>query len=90
MDDTNLELNYASEIFKHTEAGTAKTTFLKYLAATTTKFDLINVFTTHKQLVSPNIMTLKFKSSISSNLDSSFSSLQAISENMPDGINTCH
>ena len=49
LDETNVEFNYASEFVKHTDklvyltgkAGTGKTTFLKYLKATSTKNTVI-------------------------------------------------
>lgn len=49
LDETNVEFNYASDFVKHTDrlvyltgkAGTGKTTFLKYLRATTTKNTVI-------------------------------------------------
>ena len=49
LDETNAEFNYASDFIKHTDrlvyltgkAGTGKTTFLKYLRATTTKNTVI-------------------------------------------------
>lgn len=49
LDETNAEFNYASDFVKHTDrllyltckAGTGKTTFLKYLRATTTKNTVI-------------------------------------------------
>ena len=49
LDETNVEFNYASDFVKHTDrlvyltgkAGTGKTTFLKFLRATTTKNTVI-------------------------------------------------
>lgn len=49
LDETNVEFNYASDFVKHTDrlvyltgkAGTGKTTFLKYLRATTAKNTVI-------------------------------------------------